>query len=77
MERFIGSNSGLASRFTRTLTFADYFSDELAGIVVRLAEQYDYRFADKTVVRLGEYLDGLRRGERSAPTARPHASTPL
>lgn len=64
MERFIDSNPGLASRFTRTLTFADYSSHELVGIVRQLAEQYDYRLPDETIERLGEYLGGIPRGER-------------
>ncbi|MFI8527563.1 right-handed parallel beta-helix repeat-containing protein [Promicromonospora sukumoe] len=64
MERFIDSNPGLASRFTRVLSFADYSSDELVGIVQRLAEQYDYRLADETLLRLGEYIGGIPRGER-------------
>jgi nitrous oxidase accessory protein NosD len=64
MERFIDSNPGLASRFTRTLTFADYSSRELVGIVRQLAEQYDYRLSDETVARLGEYITGIPRGER-------------
>nr|BFF18664.1 right-handed parallel beta-helix repeat-containing protein [Promicromonospora thailandica] len=64
MERLIDSNPGLASRFTRTLTFADYSSDELVGIVCRLAELYDYQLADSAVEQLGDYFAGIPRGER-------------
>jgi Holliday junction resolvasome RuvABC ATP-dependent DNA helicase subunit len=64
MERFIDSNPGLASRFTRTLTFEDYSSEELVRIVRHQAEQYDYRLADATAERLFEYFETFPRGER-------------
>jgi SpoVK/Ycf46/Vps4 family AAA+-type ATPase len=64
MERFIDSNPGLASRFTRTLTFEDYSSAELVSIVAHLAQQYDYRLADETWEQLLEYFENFPRGER-------------
>jgi Holliday junction resolvasome RuvABC ATP-dependent DNA helicase subunit/nitrous oxidase accessory protein NosD len=64
MERFIDSNPGLASRFTRTLTFEDYSSAELVSIVAHLARQYDYHLADDTVEQLLEYFEDFPRGER-------------
>ncbi|MDN3357285.1 right-handed parallel beta-helix repeat-containing protein [Actinomadura sp. DC4] len=64
MERFIDSNPGLASRFTRTLTFEDYLSEELVSIVEHHAEQHDYRLADDTRDRLLDYFAAYPRGER-------------
>jgi Holliday junction resolvasome RuvABC ATP-dependent DNA helicase subunit len=64
MERFIDSNPGLASRFTRTLTFEDYFSEELVSIVEQHAEQHDYRLTEETRERLLDYFEGYPRGDR-------------
>ncbi|GAA4620345.1 right-handed parallel beta-helix repeat-containing protein [Actinoallomurus vinaceus] len=64
MERFIDSNPGLASRFTRTLTFEDYLSEELVSIVEHHAEQHDYRLADDTRERLLDYFAAYPRGGR-------------
>jgi Holliday junction resolvasome RuvABC ATP-dependent DNA helicase subunit len=64
MERFIDSNPGLASRFTRILTFDDYTAEELVRIVEHHAGRHDYRLTDETRERLTEYFDGFPRGER-------------
>lgn len=42
MERFIGSNPGLQSRFNKYLHFEDYSPEDLTRIFVRLAKQHDY-----------------------------------
>ncbi|MEV5753064.1 right-handed parallel beta-helix repeat-containing protein [Actinoallomurus sp. NPDC052308] len=64
MERFIDSNPGLASRFTRTLTFEDYSSDELVRIVQHQARQHDYHLPDETLARLLEFFERYPRGAR-------------
>jgi hypothetical protein len=64
MERFIDSNPGLASRFTRALTFEDYSAVELVDIVRQLARNYDYQLGDDTLARLLEYFENFPRGER-------------
>jgi nitrous oxidase accessory protein NosD/Holliday junction resolvasome RuvABC ATP-dependent DNA helicase subunit len=61
MQRFIDSNPGLASRFTRTLTFDDYSSDELVEIVRYQAAHHQYQLADETPAALVEYFDGIER----------------
>lgn len=45
MERFITSNPGLASRFTRSLLFEDYASDELVRIVEHHAGRHQYELS--------------------------------
>ncbi|MFI7608285.1 right-handed parallel beta-helix repeat-containing protein [Micromonospora sp. NPDC049366] len=61
MARFVGSNPGLASRFTRTLTFADYDDAELVQIVGRQANAHQYRLADETVAALLRFFSTLDR----------------
>jgi stage V sporulation protein K len=43
MQRFLDGNPGLRSRFTRTITFADYEPGELAAIYRDLAEADGFR----------------------------------
>ncbi len=42
MERFIGSNPGLSSRFNRTVFFPNYGAEEMVEICKRLAKTNDY-----------------------------------
>ena len=42
MERFIGSNPGLESRFNRYFIFEDYNSDELYDIFSSMCEKSEY-----------------------------------
>jgi SpoVK/Ycf46/Vps4 family AAA+-type ATPase len=46
MSRFIASNPGLASRFTRTIEFADYSQAELRVIFERLCAEYGLSLAE-------------------------------
>jgi hypothetical protein len=57
MERFVKVNPGLASRFTRTLTFDDYCTDELISIVERFGRAHRYEVAAETRAALSEYFD--------------------
>ena len=59
MERFTDSNPGLASRFTRTLTFEDYGPAELVRIVEYQAVEHQYEIPEQTRLALMEYFDGL------------------
>ncbi|MFG2041293.1 right-handed parallel beta-helix repeat-containing protein [Dactylosporangium sp. NPDC048998] len=63
MERFISANPGLASRFTRTLTFDDYSADELVQIVVHQANAHQYLLDDDTRAALHRYFWAVQRGE--------------
>ncbi|MFE1856629.1 right-handed parallel beta-helix repeat-containing protein [Streptomyces sp. NPDC059489] len=64
MERFIGVNPGLASRFTRTLVFEDYDSAELVRIVEWQARQHEYELTDATHAALLDYFGALTRDDR-------------
>lgn len=64
MDRFVNSNPGLASRFTRTLTFADYDAPELVQIVTQQARTHQYRLAATTSDALLEYFSTVRRDVR-------------
>jgi SpoVK/Ycf46/Vps4 family AAA+-type ATPase len=63
MERFISANPGLASRFTRTLTFDDYSAEELVQIVVHQANAHQYILDDDTRAALHQYFWAVQRGE--------------
>jgi Holliday junction resolvasome RuvABC ATP-dependent DNA helicase subunit/nitrous oxidase accessory protein NosD len=62
MERFIGANPGLASRFTRTLTFDDYSSAELVEIVAHLAAAHQYELPEATQTALATFFARAGRG---------------
>ena len=46
MHLFIESNPGLASRFTRYITFADYSCEELVQIFENMVRAHSYRLSD-------------------------------
>jgi SpoVK/Ycf46/Vps4 family AAA+-type ATPase len=61
MERFLSSNPGLSSRFSRRVEFADYSSDELVTIVRQHAATAGYDCGPGTGQVLREYFDSLSR----------------
>ncbi|TWD80920.1 parallel beta helix pectate lyase-like protein [Kribbella amoyensis] len=63
MDRFIGSNPGLSSRFTRTLLFDDYSADELVAIVEYHAGEHQYELSGDARTALAELFQVLPRGE--------------
>ncbi|MFE2470812.1 AAA family ATPase, partial [Streptomyces mirabilis] len=63
MRRFLASNPGLSSRFTRTVEFEDYASTELATIVEHMCATHRYEMADATRETLVHYFDSLLRDE--------------
>ncbi|MFB7256797.1 right-handed parallel beta-helix repeat-containing protein [Streptomyces nojiriensis] len=62
MERFLTVNPGVASRFSRTITFGDYGPGELLRIVEQQAEEHEYRLGEGTPQALLTYFTELPKG---------------
>ncbi|MFF5703164.1 right-handed parallel beta-helix repeat-containing protein [Streptomyces sp. NPDC012794] len=62
MERFLTVNPGVASRFSRTITFGDYGPPELLRIVEQQAEEHEYRLGEGTGEALLKYFTELPKG---------------
>jgi stage V sporulation protein K len=63
MHRFLQSNPGLRSRFSREIRFPDYSTDELVAITGTLAGEYEYTLDDGAKAALRTILGGASRGE--------------
>src|SRR5438105_3694522 len=63
MHRFLQSNPGLRSRFSREISFPDYSTGELVEIGVKLADEYEYVLDDEAKEVLRRILAGAGRGE--------------
>ena len=63
MYRFLESNPGLRSRFSREITFPDYSTDELLAITERFASANEYRIEPGAEEALRRIFEGARRGE--------------
>jgi stage V sporulation protein K len=64
MRRFLESNPGLQSRFSREISFPDYTTSELIAIAEKFAAENAYRFDDGATETLSRILDGAKRSER-------------
>nr|WSX53221.1 right-handed parallel beta-helix repeat-containing protein [Streptomyces sp. NBC_00974] len=62
MDRFLTVNPGVASRFSRTITFGDYGPQELLRIVEQQTEEHEYRLGEKTAEALLTYFTDLPKG---------------
>ncbi|GHH72393.1 sporulation protein [Streptomyces sulfonofaciens] len=62
MERFLSVNPGVASRFSRTITFGDYTPGELLRIVEQQADEQEYRLGPATGEALLKYFTELPKG---------------
>ncbi|MFE5296188.1 right-handed parallel beta-helix repeat-containing protein [Streptomyces sp. NPDC056632] len=62
MERFLTVNPGVASRFSRTITFSDYVPEELLRIVEQQAEDHEYRLSPGSGEALLKYFTALPKG---------------
>ncbi|QKV96019.1 right-handed parallel beta-helix repeat-containing protein [Streptomyces sp. NA02950] len=69
MERFLASNPGLSSRFSRYVHFEDYSTPELISIVERHAADMGYECAPETLAALRTHVDAIPR-DRSFGNAR-------
>jgi len=54
MAKFLKSNPGLSSRFTRFLHFDDYSTEELTEIFLKLCNEGEYRLTESALGRLRE-----------------------
>ncbi|TDD56333.1 AAA family ATPase [Kribbella antibiotica] len=63
MSRFIGSNPGLSSRFTRTLQFEDYTAAELVAIVEHQARGHQYELTPDARTALNTLFEQQPRGD--------------
>ena len=61
MADFIDANPGLKSRFTRTVHFPDYTTDELTGIFVKLGDRHRYHLSDEALARVRQLVDAEPR----------------
>ena len=56
MKKFVDSNPGLQSRFTRYINFPDYSADELFDIFMMRVNKYSYKLDDDAEEYLREFL---------------------
>ncbi|GIG57051.1 hypothetical protein Lfu02_14230 [Longispora fulva] len=63
MQTFLDANSGLASRFAKTLEFENYSPNELVLIVNRIARNDDYLLASGLDDALREWFGQIQRGQ--------------
>src|SRR5213595_655754 len=64
MHRFLQSNPGLRSRFSREITFPDYSTDELVAITSTFARDNEYVLAEGADAEVQAILARAARNER-------------
>jgi hypothetical protein len=62
MERFLSANPGVASRFSRTITFPDYSPEELLRIVRSQAQEQEYQLSEDAGEALLKYFTAIPKG---------------
>ncbi|MDX3236845.1 right-handed parallel beta-helix repeat-containing protein [Streptomyces sp. ME03-5709C] len=62
MEHFLSANPGVASRFSRTITFDDYTPVELLRIVRAQAEEHEYQLSEDAGEALYKYFTAIPKG---------------
>ena len=63
IHRFLESNPGLRSRFSREITFPDYSTDELLAITAKFLAENEYRLGEGAAETVRRILAGAARGE--------------
>jgi hypothetical protein len=63
MRRFIDTNPGLASRFTKTIEFPAYSGDELIAIFRLMAKQQNYTLPDGMEKKLKPWIENHMRSD--------------
>ncbi len=63
MRQFIAANPGLESRFTRTIDFPAYETDELVAILRQTAQQMGYEIPDELPDKIRPWIESNRRRE--------------
>jgi SpoVK/Ycf46/Vps4 family AAA+-type ATPase len=63
MRRFIESNPGLSSRFTKTVDFPSYGAGDLCEILKRMAERQHFSLPDDFAVTLTPWIDQRSKTE--------------
>ncbi|MQY11693.1 hypothetical protein SRB5_18120 [Streptomyces sp. RB5] len=62
MARFLSTNPGVASRFSRTITFGDYSPEELLRIVEQQAAEHEYTLGKGARKALLKHFTALPKG---------------
>jgi type VII secretion ATPase EccA len=65
IDRFLGSNEGLASRFSKRIRFASYTADELVRIATHIAQTKDSRLSEPACEVLREHCSRLSGQSRN------------
>lgn len=64
MEQFLLTNPGLASRFSKTIEFENYTTEQLVQILLSMIDANDYVADPAVPAALAAHFDGLQRGEK-------------
>jgi hypothetical protein len=63
MEKFLASNPGLASRFTRTVEFPNYSVDELVTITTGLCRKHYYELTEDGLAAVRTYFERVPKSD--------------
>ena len=71
MAKFLESNPGLSSRFSKTIHFPDYNAEELETIFCELCIQYNLKYSNQVIEMVRKYLkDEVAHKNRNFGNAR-------